>query len=82
MLPGQTGCPARSLKGRALLPHTGVGLSPLWALFQGYVAAGVVMGEFFLLLISHLLHVLVQGITGTHFLIFLFFLCFTIREGF
>ena len=51
MHPGEIGIPARSSRERPFLHHKNVRLSPLWALFQGYLAEGVLAGETFLLLI-------------------------------
>ena len=53
MIPDQMGYPAVSFRGKLFLFHTRVKLLSLWALFLGYLAAGVVMGKIFLLLILH-----------------------------
>lgn len=45
MLPARVGCPSMFPRGIPFLYHTGVQLLPLWASFQGHLAAGVVWGE-------------------------------------
>ena len=56
--------------------HWGGASAPLGPI-SGYLAVGVVMEEVFLLLI---LRPQCSGIKETRFLLFLFFLCLTIRE--